>query len=116
MTTYVVTKTADVPSTDTQTFQVVQDAINVVAALPDGGRVFLKAGTYTENITVPTKVSIWGEGYTANLVGSCTFTGNYSVVKDLRITGNVTFNSGTIGNKFVGCWGDTGNTVTNLGT
>lgn len=78
----------------------IQQAIN---ALPAGGSIFLKRGTYyiSSNLTIPANISIQGEGETTIIDGydlySITVSGNAAKLEDLKIQNmitGVTVNSG----------------------
>lgn len=59
----------------------------------------LPSATITENITLDKKLTIEGSGHSSNLMGTFTFgsSSDYSMVKSMRINGNVTFNAGADG-------------------
>jgi hypothetical protein len=95
-------------------FSDLQSAINAVSAL-GGGKVYAYSGIYTGNITVPTDVMVEGYGHTTSVVGNLNFTGNYALVKNLRVDGDITFNASTDGNRMSDCWMGNGHSLTNLG-
>jgi parallel beta-helix repeat protein len=73
---------------------VIQSAID---ALTNGGKIFIKAGTYTLNsqITVNANIAIIGEGYSSvfqwnltDATDAITTGGDYGVIKGIRIVGN----------------------------
>jgi hypothetical protein len=65
---------------------------SAISGVSDGGRIFILPGTYTENVTVSKRVNIFGAGYDSVLSGTLSLsvgTSDFSSVKDIRISGNV---------------------------
>ena len=91
---------------------------SALAAASAGQKILVLAGTYTENITVSLKVMIEGVGHSSNLNGTMTFDSNsdYSSVKNMRISGNITFNSGADGIFLRDCWQGSSSILTNSGS
>lgn len=86
-------------------------------ALPSqGGKLFILAGAYVENVTFSKPVVMEGLGRTSQITGTLTLNGgsDYSSVKEMRITGNVTVNSN--GNFINELWLATGSSVTDNGS
>lgn len=77
-------------------------AISAVSA----GDQILYMGDTTENITVSKQVDIVGMGRGSVLTGNITFSSgsNYSSVRNLKFTGSLTVDSGSIGNRVVDCF------------
>lgn len=95
-------------------FTSLQTAINTVSA---GDKILLLQGTYAENITVSKKVMIEGKGHGSYINGTLTFDANsdYSLVKWLKVSGNITLQAGADGIFLRECWQATGSSVTDNG-
>jgi hypothetical protein len=72
----------------------------IAAASAGGNPILILAGTYAENPTIAKQLSIFGTGVACIIQGSITFASgsNYSNLKGIYTTQNITLNSGTIGN------------------
>lgn len=96
-------------------YSVLQSAINAVAA---GGKIYILSGTYTENITVNKELNFIGKGRSTVISGTWTMQSGaiYSIVENMKITGNITFNSGASGIFFRNIFTLSSATVTDNGT
>ena len=81
-----------------------------------GGKIFVLSGTYTENVSFTKSVVLEGLGRSSQLAGTFSLNSgsDYSVLKDMRVTGNVTVNSNA--NFMTEVWVATGSTVTDNGS
>lgn len=71
-----------------------------ITAAPSGGRILLLPSyTGTENITIDKKLFIFGMGHASVITGTVTFTANadYSTLLNVRVTQNITLNTGADG-------------------
>lgn len=91
-----------------------QNAINYV---PSEGRILFLGVSITENVTVDKIVAVDGKGHGSKLNGTMAFTSNanYCLIKDFRISDNVTFNLGANANYFINMWLAPTKTVTDGG-
>jgi hypothetical protein len=89
-----------------------------LAATPANGKILVLNYTSTETVNISQSVVIEGRGYASEISGNITFASgsSYSVMKNLKINGDVVFNSGTTAIFFVENWLTTGMTVTDGGT
>ena len=96
------------------THTTVQGAIDSASS---GQKITVLEGTYTENLTINKKVMIEGKGHGSFVNGTVSFGGgaDYSLVKWIKIGGNITFSFGADGIFLRECWTSTGVTVTDLG-
>lgn len=88
------------------------------SAASDGDRITWLRGTFTENITVTKQLKLDGLGHGTVIDGTVTFTStaDYSSLKDLKVTGTVTANSGADGIFVKEIWLATGSTLVDNGT
>jgi hypothetical protein len=89
-----------------------------IAAIPSGGQIYWKPNlTITENVTIDKPVKISGCGINSVLAGVLNFAlgSTGSIVKDILITGNVTFTVSAVDNRLEGFQTEA-STITNLGT
>ncbi len=88
-----------------------------IAAVSAGASIFILDGTFTETVSVNKQLYIVGKGKASVIDGTLTFTSSsdQSHVKDLRVTGAITFDSGADGNFLVDCFQATGQTVSDQG-
>lgn len=84
-------------------FNSIQDAINTVS---DGDKILILNGTYTENVTVSKKVSLFGEGNNTIINGTTTLqaVSSKSLYKYLKFNGNVVGEIGCNFNVITDCW------------
>lgn len=89
-----------------------------IAATPSGKILVLKEYNLIEDITIDKTIMIEGQGKDTIIQGTVTFTSasDYSLVKNLRVTGNITFDAGSTGNIMTDCWQTAASTVTDNGT
>jgi len=87
-------------------------------AASDGDRITYLRGTFTENISVSKVLRIDGLGHGSILNGTVTFTNtsSFSELTDVKITDNVTLNSGANGIFVNNVWLATGKTFIDNGT
>lgn len=87
-------------------------------AASDGDRITWLRGTFVENITVSKQLKLDGLGHGSILDGTVTFanTADYSSLKDVKVTGTVTVNSGADGIVVRDIWLDTGETLVDNGS
>lgn len=99
----------------TANYSDIQSAINAATA---GQRIVVLQGTYSGNISVDRKLFIEGRGHTTVISGTLTFTStsDFSLVKNLRVTSTITFNSGADGIFMTDCWQATAQTITDNGS
>ena len=113
---YVVGSAAEV-SAGSADYTSLQSAIN---ALSSGGSILISSNYSTsESITVLyDNILIEGQGNKSVINGTLTFsaTTNNCSIKDVRITGNITFNSGSSYNMLTNFWFPASATITNSGT
>jgi len=90
---------------------------SAIAAVSAGASIFILDGTFTETISIDKQLYIVGKGKASILDGTVTFTSgsDQSTVKDLRITEDITFDSGADGNFLIDCFQATSKTVTDNG-
>ena len=96
------------------THTTVQGAIDSAST---GQKITVLEGTYVENLTINKKVMIEGKGHGSFVNGTITFgnASDYSLVKWIKIGGNVTLSAGADGIFLRECWQTTGATVTDNG-
>ena len=93
-----------------------------IAASAAGGQILITAGTYVESVSVNKQLDIIGIGIASVISGTLTFTSasQNSSVRNLKVTGAVTFDASAIGNKFEGYvpsgWSDTASNFTDSNT
>lgn len=82
-----------------------------------GYNILVLNGTYNETVLVDRQVVLLGKGFSTVINGGLTFgaTTNNAAVSKFHIIGNLTFNSGSIGNYVETCWGNSAGTTTDLG-
>jgi hypothetical protein len=97
------------------THTTVQGAIDSASS---GQKITVLEGTYTETITINKKVMIEGKGHGSFINGTVTFGSgaDYSLIKWVKIGGNITLNAGADGIFVRECWTSTGVTVTDSGS
>lgn len=88
------------------------------AAASDGDRITWLRGTFIENITVTKQLKLDCLGHGSVLDGTVTFssTADYSSLKDCKVTGDVTANSGADGIFVKDIWLSTGSTLVDNGS
>lgn len=89
-----------------------------IGALSAGQSMFILAGTYTENVSLDKQLVIKGEGKGSIISGTwtCTSGSDQSDIQSLKVTDNITFNSGSVGNFMTFVHQATGKTLTDSGT
>ena len=90
----------------------IQSAINAATL---GQSIFVRAGTYTEDITISSTVFLCGVGYNSYISGTLTITGAAARIRDLRINGNITLTAPS-SNNLVDGYQTSSSTVTDSGT
>lgn len=70
-----------------------------LSGISDGKEVYAITGSYTEDVTTANRYKVTGQGYDTVLDGNLVFStgSSRSEWRDLRVTGNVTINSGVSG-------------------
>ena len=95
-------------------------SINTAIASSSPGSSIFILQTYNgaENITIDRQILLSGKGFGSTINGNVTFTGtcDYSALTLVRVTGNIAFNSGSVGNLINNCWQNSSSTVTDNGT
>jgi len=83
-----------------------------------GARIFLLKKTWVENVSIDRQIEIIGSGYGSYINGTVTFTGtsDHSLVSRARISGNITFDVGSIGCILSECWNPTASLITDNGS
>jgi hypothetical protein len=81
-----------------------------------GYNILILSGTYTETVTVNRQVVLTGRGFSTVISGGLIFATSNALVNRVNIVGNLTFNSGSVGNYVETCWGNAGGTTSDLGT
>ena len=83
-----------------------------------GYNILVLNGTYTETVTVDRQVVLFGKGFSTVISGGLIFSGSAAnaMASRFNIVGNLTFNSGSIGNYVETCWGNALGTTSDLGT
>ena len=106
---------AIVGSASGATHQTIGDAITAVSS---GATILVLSGTYTENLSLSKRLSIYGIGYSTQVSGSITLASgsSYSHVRGMRFSTGITINSGVTGCFIHECWQATGQTITDSGT
>jgi len=96
------------------TFSDPQAALNSV---PAGSQVLWLSGIYTENVSMVSGVKVKCQGYGVQLIGNLTYPSgcSNSDTGSLRVTGNITLQSGSVGN-FLRAWMDATYTFSDVGT
>lgn len=91
---------------------------SALAAVNTGDNILILKGTITENVTISKNVNILGEGRGSVLSGTLTFASgcDYSGVRNLKVTGNITVNSGVLGIQFTEFWIPSTASITDNGT
>lgn len=71
-----------------------------IAAVSPGSRILVLRGTFTENVTINKNIFIEGSGRGSVISGNVIFSSasQNSLLERIKFTGNLTFNSGAIGN------------------
>jgi len=89
---------------------------NAINAAPSGGFIEMLNTTSIGNITVNKRVTIFGRGVGSQITGTMTFTSASvnSVIRDVYITGNVSFQASSQGNRLDG-YQTAASTVTDAG-
>jgi hypothetical protein len=82
------------------------------------GTVLVLRGSYTENVQITGQQAIWGQGRGTVINGNLEYTSTaaYAVVKTLKVTGNISFDAGSVGNMLTECWQPHTSTFTDNGT
>lgn len=91
---------------------------NAITAAVAGDSIYILSGTYNENVLVSKQgLLITGQAYSTFINGTLNFNSasDFSLLRDLRINGNVTFQVGTQGCSLDG-YQTTASTVSDLGT
>lgn len=96
-------------------FSSLQGAINAASA---GQKILILNGTYIENITLDKKIVIEGQGHSTFINGTFTLTSssNFSLIKKIRIGGNLSLNVGADGNFINECWVTSSVVITDSGS
>lgn len=91
---------------------------SLISALSDGDSVYVLKGSITENVSISKKLNITGSGYGSVLDGTLTFASGSSdaVFKNIKVTGNITINSGVSVVQILEFWLGSSKTITNNGT
>lgn len=89
-----------------------------IAASSAGWKILLLSNTYTENVTLTGTVTLEGKGFNTVINGTVTAGAGASgcVLRLTKITGNITFNSGSNANLVSDCWQNTAASITDNGT
>lgn len=109
----VVGSTGDVASGDAH----YDNLADAMAAAVSGSKIVILKETFTENLIVDKQVTIVGMGYVSYINGDVTFdaAGDHSIIKNVRISGNILFDAGSVGCIVSECWQPTASTVTDNG-
>jgi hypothetical protein len=91
---------------------------SAISSVPSGGKIYVLRGTFTENVSVNKEVMIEGMGRGTVIDGTLTLTSSsdYALVRALKVTGNITLDSGSTGIFLRDCWVASGSTVTDNGS
>lgn len=91
---------------------------SAIAAASAGSVILLLKGTYTESVTVDKELCFMGQGRGSVVNGTMTFTSaaDFCTFERFKVTGNVTFNSGSNGNFFRNIFLASGASVSDSGT
>lgn len=89
-----------------------------ITATSAGGEILVMKGTYSENVTLNKQLYIHGQGKASIVAGTWTNQSGcvQSTIRDMRITDNMTFNTGSNGNFVDGVFFASGKTFLNSGT
>lgn len=89
-----------------------------IGALSAGNSLFILEGTYTENVSLDKQLKVRGEGKGSIISGTwtCTTGADQADIQSLKITDNITFNSGATGIFMTFVHQATGKTLTDNGT
>ncbi len=95
-------------------YSVIADAITAATA---GNKILILAGTFTENIAVSKRLFIEGKGYDTVISGTLTINdaSDFSLIKQLKVTGNITFDAASTGNRLTDIWQTEASTITDNG-
>ena len=110
----VVGNTADVTA-GVANYDSIQDAHD---ASPAGGKIHLLRRTFTENITISKEIYIEGQGHGSVLDGTLDLSAgsDFSTIKQMRITDDITIAVGADGNFIRECWLASGKSLTDSGS
>lgn len=89
-----------------------------IGALSAGQSMFILAGTFTENVSLDKQLIVRGEGKGTIISGTwtCTTGADQADIQSLKVTDNITFNSGATGIFMTFVHQATGKTLTDNGT
>ena len=109
----IVGSAAEVVAGDAQ-YSTLQSAVNAASS---GQKIVVLSGTHTENVTVDKRLTIEGQGHATYLDGTLTFASgsDYSLLRGLKIGGNLTLNAGADGIFITETWLGSSATLTNSG-
>lgn len=91
---------------------------SAITAASAGNTILILKGTYTETVSVSKELHIWGQGRSSIIDGTVTFTSSadYSGLKDVKVTDNITLDSGADGCIVKDIWLASGKSFTDNGT
>lgn len=89
-----------------------------ISAASNDNNILILAGTYAENITINKRLNIEGQGYGSYVNGTVTFASGATsaLLKNVRISGNTTINSGVSIVQLLDFWLGSASSVTDNGT
>lgn len=113
--TTVVGSAAQVTST-AATHSTIASALAAMA--DDDNMLILKGTTFTENVSITKRVNIMGQGYGSYINGTVTFASGSTdaLMQNVRISGNITINSGVSIVQLLDFWLGTSSSITDNGT
>jgi hypothetical protein len=83
-----------------------------------GANILILNGSYVEAVVVDREIVLNGKGHGVAITGTLDFTSGamHSLVKNIFVTGNITFDAGSTGNYLSDSWQSSASTVTDSGT
>lgn len=88
-----------------------------IASSAAGGIItILRSYSGVENVTVSKELTIQGQGKRSKITGTFALTSQYCLIKNIYITGNISFGAGSIANIMDDCWQNNASLVSDAGT
>lgn len=91
-------------------------AAAVASAAAGGIITILRSYSGVENVVLSKELTIQGQGKRSKITGSLTFSSQYCLVKNIYVTGNISFTAPSIANIMDDCWQDNASLVSDAGT